>query len=323
MDNEIDEIMEPQEKEDREGAGTESPSAKKESVEQAQETFRMADEIDPDLAHDDDETDEFEQASDDFTDREKGLYAAMKRNKERAARHRDKVAALERELAQSRDGAGSGTEGPVPGDRTGSKPEPEPELRNPLADLEEYENPTVGHLRQFEDYLAEKNRRTTERQRREEYEKNVAAEKEAVYSAYHSGRAIFGDNFDSVIVKARDNNLLTREKLAEAVRSANSPTDAGIALYNNLREALGFSRIRLAITNEGEPDNGQSASRPRRPTSAAGRRRPVRRTTMIDDRTNESLSFDEIRERGRTAQTPEEVDALLDQLPDEAFPNMA
>ena len=44
---------------------------------------------------------------------------------------------------------------------------------------------------------------------------------------------------------------------------------------------------------------------------------------MIDDRTNESLSFDEIRERGRTAQTPEEVDALLDQLPDEAFPNMA
>ena len=243
--------------------------------------------------------DEFEAEADDFSDREKGLYGAKQRFKTRAQ-------TAETEAAYWK-GRAEATAQPA-----ATVPQRE-ELVDPLAEIDEYEPLTKGQLQAHREYLEAK----AEQDRVDQIAEQERLEDKAINEIGDFGVELVGDKFNKAIGGAIRKGVMTKADMKPILSGSRSIQEATLKTYNLARTRLGLAPVRMEMVSDtaNPADADTTNSSPPR-TPAAGR---MRRVVPAAPRGGAD-SLAEKLQTVRNAQTVDEIDAVLDSLPEDEFP---
>ena len=266
------------------------------ATEPAPETDELDDPVDEPIK------DEFESEAEDFTDREKGLYGAKQRFKTRAQTAESEAAYWKGRAEATAQPAAAAT-----------TPQRE-ELVDPLAELDEYEPLTKGQLQAHREYLEAK----SEQDRQDQEAEQKRLHDQAIDEIGKFGVELVGDKFNKAISGALRKGVMTQADMKPILSESRSIQEATLKTYNLARTRLGLAPVRMEMVSETDnPAEAVATNSPPPPrTPAAGR---MRRVVPAAPRGGAD-SLAEKMQTVRNAQTIDEIDAVLDSMPEDEFP---
>ena len=224
---------------------------------------------------------ELEAEQQDYTPREKALYARMKKYQERAKESEGKLTGIERDMAELR--------GRVEGIGQIQPQEEESELVNPLSELDPDDIPTAGQLLEFESYLDEKSRKQAQRQQAEQAQQA----KRFLDAADEAGQAIYDDWAETIrpVLSKMGNDPQVMQQLF----NAQHPARAARAAYEYAKKL--------------SPPRQTTTTKPSKPAKPSGTESVTLDWEHLTPAQQESIS-----NAISLCQTDEQIDELLKRL---------